>query len=81
MASMSMSPPEERARDELVGATRSPRSPSIAPGSSRPKGVLMLIYRIDADAALDLLRWRSQQSNIKLRRLAAQIIADFSAWT
>lgn len=41
------------------------------------KGMLMLIYRIDADAAFDLLKWRSQEGNVKLRLLAAQIAADF----
>jgi hypothetical protein len=29
--------------------------------------VLMYVYRIDAEAAFELLRWRSQESNIKLR--------------
>jgi hypothetical protein len=43
------------------------------------KGMLMLIYRIDADAAFELLRWRSQESNVKLRILAEQVLADFEA--
>ena len=30
----------------------------------------MIVYRIDADAAFDLLKWRSQAANIKLRVLA-----------
>ena len=34
------------------------------------KGILMIVYRIDADAAFDLLKWRSQAANIKLRVLA-----------
>ena len=38
------------------------------------KGMLMLIYRIDADSAFDLLRWQSQEANVKLRLLAAQIV-------
>ncbi|MGY4712232.1 PAS and ANTAR domain-containing protein [Mycolicibacterium sp. CBM1] len=41
------------------------------------KGMLMVIYGIDADAAFDLLRWRSQEANIKLRLLAGQLIDDF----
>ena len=41
------------------------------------KGMLMLVYSINADAAFDLLRWRSQETNIKLRLLVEQIIADF----
>lgn len=43
------------------------------------KGMLMLIYRIDADAAFELLRWRSQESNVKLRALAEQLLSDFAA--
>ncbi len=41
------------------------------------KGVLSVVYRIDADAAFDLLRWRSQESNVKLRALAEQLMSDF----
>ena len=41
------------------------------------KGMLMLIYGLSGDAAFDLLRWRSQETNVKLRLLAEQIIADF----
>ena len=29
------------------------------------KGILMIVYRIDAEAAFDLLRWRSQKANIE----------------
>lgn len=42
------------------------------------KGMLMVVYRVGADTAFDLLRWRSQECNIKLRRIAEQIVADFS---
>ncbi len=41
------------------------------------KGVLCVVYRIDAEAAFDLLRWRSQEANVKLRALAEQLMADF----
>jgi hypothetical protein len=37
----------------------------------------MIVYRIDADAAFDLLTWRSQAANIKVRVLAEQLLADF----
>ncbi len=40
------------------------------------KGMLMLIYRIGAASAFDLLRWRSQETNVKLRMFAAQLLAD-----
>jgi aryl carrier-like protein len=43
------------------------------------KGMLMLVYGLDAVAAFDLLKWRSQASNVKLRRLAEQIVEDFCA--
>jgi fructose-specific component phosphotransferase system IIB-like protein len=41
------------------------------------KGMLMVVYGIDAEAAFDLLRWRSQQANVKLRLLAEQVVTDF----
>jgi PAS domain S-box-containing protein len=43
------------------------------------KGMLMLIYRIDAAAAFDLLRWRSQETNVKLRLFATQLASDLAA--
>ncbi|GAB7070863.1 ANTAR domain-containing protein [Mycobacterium hodleri] len=42
------------------------------------KGILMFVYRIDAERAFDLLRWRSQVTNTKLRGLAAQYLAEFT---
>lgn len=42
------------------------------------KGMLMLVYRIDAEKAFDLLRWRSQITNTKLRLLAQQLLDDFT---
>ncbi len=41
------------------------------------KGMLMVIYDIDGAAAFDLLRWRSQQANVKVRLLAEQLTVDF----
>lgn len=43
------------------------------------KGMLMLIYRLDADRAFDLLKWRSQETNTRLRNLAVQLTTDFLA--
>jgi PAS domain S-box-containing protein len=40
------------------------------------KGVLMRMYRINAEQAFKVLAWRSQETNTKLRDLAAQIIAE-----
>ncbi|MFF1388145.1 PAS and ANTAR domain-containing protein [Rhodococcus erythropolis] len=39
------------------------------------KGMLMLIYRIPADRAFDVLVWHSQQTNVKLRDIADQLLA------
>jgi hypothetical protein len=41
------------------------------------KGMLMLVYRIDEQRAFGLLKWRSQETNVKLRALAVQLAADF----
>jgi hypothetical protein len=43
------------------------------------KGMLMMTYGIDANTAFELLVWRSQQTNVKLRPLAEQLVADFVA--
>ncbi|AFM16427.1 response regulator with putative antiterminator output domain [Mycolicibacterium chubuense NBB4] len=42
------------------------------------KGALMLVYRVDADQAFKLLLWRSQQTNTKLRALAAQLVSELT---
>ena len=41
------------------------------------KGMLMLVYGIDASTAFELLRWRSEQTNVALGQLAEQIARDF----
>jgi fructose-specific component phosphotransferase system IIB-like protein len=48
-------------------------------GIEQAKGMLMLVYRISADAAFELLKWRSQETNVKLRVLAEQLVKDFLA--
>jgi GAF domain-containing protein len=42
------------------------------------KGALMSTHRIDADAAFELLRNRSQTSNRKLRDVAREVISELS---
>lgn len=37
----------------------------------------MLIYGIGDGAAFDLLKWLSQEHNVKLRPLAERVCADF----
>lgn len=43
------------------------------------KGMIMLVYGLSADRAFDLLRWRSQDCNVKLRDLAGRLLADVGA--
>lgn len=40
------------------------------------KGVLMFVYGVNADQAFRVLRWRSQETNVKIRALAEQLVAD-----
>lgn len=42
------------------------------------KGMLMLVYRISGAAAFELLRWRSQETNVKLRALSTQLAHEFT---
>ncbi len=42
------------------------------------KGVLMYVYRVSAEQAFRVLQWRSQETNVKLRALAKQLLADIS---
>jgi PAS domain S-box-containing protein len=40
------------------------------------KGMLMVIYQLSAEAAFDLLKWRSQELNVKLLSIAEKVIAE-----
>jgi len=42
------------------------------------KGALMVVYGVEADQAFELLQWRSQHSNTKLRNLATQIVTELA---
>lgn len=70
----SMTEAREQVVTEAVAEIAEARS-----GIEQAKGMLMLIYRINADSAFELLRWRSQETNTKLRLLADQIAKDFLA--
>ena len=70
--------PAERARQDKLTAEVEKITKTRA-SIEQAKGMLMAIYGIDAQAAFDLLKWRSQESNVKLRPLAEQITADFAA--
>jgi PAS domain S-box-containing protein len=43
------------------------------------KGVLMYVYRVSAEQAFRVLQWRSQETNVKLRALARQLLAEVAA--
>ena len=45
------------------------------------KGALRLVYGINDEQAFSVLRWRSQQTNTKLRALAAQLVAELDTLT
>jgi hypothetical protein len=68
--------PSGEARDEEVSAAVAQIAEHRA-AIEQTKGMLMLIYRIPADTAFELLEWRSQATNVKLRALAQQLSADF----
>ncbi|HZE15117.1 MAG TPA: PAS and ANTAR domain-containing protein [Mycobacterium sp.] len=42
------------------------------------KGVLMAVYGISAERAFEILVWRSQETNVKVRDLAARFLAAIS---
>ncbi|WP_292981127.1 PAS and ANTAR domain-containing protein [Mycobacterium sp.] len=42
------------------------------------KGILMAVYRVGPEQAFGVLRWRSQETNTKLRSLAKQLITEMS---
>ncbi|MCX4098579.1 PAS and ANTAR domain-containing protein [Nocardia sp. alder85J] len=68
--------------DELATAERdtlTARMPAMVEARAvieQAKGVLMHLYRINAEQAFKVLVWRSQETNTKLRDLAAQLIAE-----
>ena len=68
--------PSERARQDQVTAAVT-RIAEDRAGIEQAKGMLMVIYAIDELAAFQLLKWRSQETNVKLRILADKIGADF----
>ncbi|CQD20176.1 ANTAR domain-containing protein [Mycobacterium europaeum] len=65
-----------QANEELVSEKLAEISENRA-GIEQAKGMLMLVYGISAGAAFELLKWLSQEANIKLRPLAEQIAEDF----
>jgi hypothetical protein len=68
----------ERERQDQVTAAVTVIAEQRA-GIEQAKGMLMLVYGMDDAAAFELLKWRSQETNVKLRLLAEQVAADFRA--
>lgn len=70
--------PEEQARQDLmtseIGRISERRS-----AIEQAKGMLMMVYSVDDAAAFNLLKWRSQETNVRLALLAEQVVADFTA--
>jgi hypothetical protein len=71
-----VSPPHEQAQQDAMSAKLAEINEHRA-GIEQAKGMLMLIYGITDSAAFELLKWLSQEANIKLRPLAEQIADDF----
>jgi fructose-specific component phosphotransferase system IIB-like protein len=66
----------DQTNEELVTARLAEIADNRA-GIEQAKGMMMLVYGIDEEAAFNLLKWLSQEANVKLRLLAEQIAADF----
>lgn len=64
----------KEAIDEQVAEITSTRA-----AIEQAKGMLMAVYGISADRAFDVLVWRSQETNVKLRGLAEQLLARVAA--
>lgn len=71
-----VTPSMREAKDQIVSEAVAEIAEARG-GIEQAKGMLMLIYRIGAGSAFELLKWRSQETNVKLRVLAEQIVKDF----
>jgi fructose-specific component phosphotransferase system IIB-like protein len=71
-----VSPSIREAQDEIVNEAVAEIAEARG-GIEQAKGMLMLVYRISEESAFELLKWRSQETNVKLRVLAKQIVKDF----
>lgn len=62
-------------RREIIDSTL-PRLLEARVVIEQAKGALMLAYGINADQAFRVLRWRSQETNVKLRIIAERVVAE-----
>src|SRR5258708_6559232 len=72
-----LTPLERERQNEVTAAVT--RITEARAGIEQAKGMLMLVYGMDDSAAFELLKWRSQETNVKLLLLAEQVAADFFA--
>ena len=70
--------PDERDQQDLLTAQLAAISENRAV-IEQAKGVLMAAYGITANRAFEILAWRSQETNLKLRELALKFMAAISA--
>ncbi|MBV9090586.1 MAG: ANTAR domain-containing protein [Mycobacteriaceae bacterium] len=70
--------PGERARQDEMTVQLAKITENRA-DIEQAKGMVRAIYGVDDHTAFETLRWRSQETNVKLRRLAQQVVADFTA--
>ncbi|MDF0528819.1 PAS and ANTAR domain-containing protein [Tsukamurella sp. 8F] len=56
-----------------------PRYTASREAIDRAKGIVTFVYGVSADRAFDILRWRSQEANVKVRHIAEQLLADVEA--
>jgi hypothetical protein len=66
---------EDVRQDEMTAA--GPNFVEHRSAIEQTKGMLMLAYGIGESAEFEMLKWRSRQTNVKLRALGEQIASDF----
>jgi hypothetical protein len=71
-----ITPASDRAHEDLITARVAEITQHRAV-IEQAKGMLMLVYGLDDDAAFGLLKWLSQHGNVKLRQLARQVVDEF----
>lgn len=70
----------DEARQEMLDAAL-PELFENRAAIEQAKGVLMYVYRVSADQAFRVLQWRSQETNVKLRSLAKQLLDEVTTLT
>jgi PAS domain S-box-containing protein len=68
--------PTEKARQERMTAAIA-RITEDRAVIEQAKGMLMVIYGVEAATASELLLWRAEETRVDLRLLAEQLVADF----